>query len=329
MDLIDRYLAAVARQLPAKQAADIRAELGDVLLSRVEEQEARLGRPLERREVEALLIDFGNPLTVAGRYRKTQHLIGPEVFPYWWATVKIAMAVVAGIYLVLIIVGALAHATPDQFTHGTPPVAVVVIYLFGLITVLFAAFERFGKVQVLQKWKPSRLPPAVGKRRSPFELGFEIAWNIVFLGWWLGAYKFRDLIHPPYPDFMDVSLAPVWATWRWAVVAFIASEIAADVLALARPDWLATNTAILTVRYLFAIAVLGAILRAGHWIVVKAPIMPAHEQVLLQANFDRGMQIGITVTIIGMAARIALEVWRLWRARQLLTAPASAQAVRG
>ncbi|HEY0435811.1 MAG TPA: hypothetical protein VGC92_04175, partial [Phenylobacterium sp.] len=112
MDLIERYLAAVARQLPAKQAADIRAELGDVLLSRVEEQEARLGRPLNRPELEALLIDFGNPLSVAGRYRKVQHLIGPEVFPYWWAAVKIMLAVLAGVYLVLVIVGGLAEATP-------------------------------------------------------------------------------------------------------------------------------------------------------------------------------------------------------------------------
>ena len=40
MDLVERYLAAVARQLPSKAAADIEAELRDLLLSRVEEQEA-------------------------------------------------------------------------------------------------------------------------------------------------------------------------------------------------------------------------------------------------------------------------------------------------
>lgn len=321
MDLIDRYLAAIARQLPAKQAADIRAELGDVLLSRVEEQEARLGRPLERAEVEALLIDFGNPLSVAGRYRKVQHLIGPEVFPYWWAAIKIMLAVLAGIYLVLIIIGGLVDATPSEFSHRVPSIFPVAIYLFGLITLGAAAFERFGKVQVLQQWKPSRLPPAVGKRRSPFELGCEIAWNIVFLGWWLGLYRFRDLIHPPYPDFMDVSLAPVWATWSRAIVAYIAAEIAADVLALARPGAMAMNTAILAVRYLFGIAVLGQILRAGHWLVVSAPTLASHVQDTLQTGFDRGMQIGITVTIVGMAVRIGLELWRLWRARQLLTAP--------
>ena len=318
MDLIDRYLAAIARQLPAKQAADIRAELGDVLLSRVEEQEARLGRPLERAEVEALLIDFGNPLTVAGRYRKFQHLIGPEVFPYWWAAIKVMLAVVAGIYLVLIIIGALADATPKDFNARVPPVAVVVVYLFGLITLGAAAFERFGKVQALQTWKPSRLPPAVGKRRSPFELGFEIAWNVVFLAWWLGAFRVSDLFHPPYPDFMDLSLAPVWATWSWAIVAYIAAEIAADIYAIARPAAMATNLAILTVRYVFGIAVMGAILQAGHWVVVTGPTLSDHALGALQTNIDKGVGIGITVTIVGMGLRVGLEAWRFWRTRQLM-----------
>ena len=82
MDLIERYLAAAARNLPGQLAADITAELRDVLLSRVEEQEATLGRPIDRAELEKILIDFGHPLVVAGRYRKVQHLIGPAVFPF-------------------------------------------------------------------------------------------------------------------------------------------------------------------------------------------------------------------------------------------------------
>jgi hypothetical protein len=80
MDLLDRYLAAIARHLPDAQKADVTAELRDVLLSQIEDEEARLGRPLERKELEALLVRFGHPLTVSGRYRKVQHLIGPEVF---------------------------------------------------------------------------------------------------------------------------------------------------------------------------------------------------------------------------------------------------------
>ena len=66
MDLVERYLAAIARQLPDAQKADVTGELRDVLLSRIEDREAELGRALTGPEVEAQLIDFGHPLTVSG-----------------------------------------------------------------------------------------------------------------------------------------------------------------------------------------------------------------------------------------------------------------------
>ena len=55
MDLLERYLGAIARHLPDAQKADVTAELRDVLLSQVEDEEARLGRPITRAEMEALL----------------------------------------------------------------------------------------------------------------------------------------------------------------------------------------------------------------------------------------------------------------------------------
>ena len=54
MDLLERYLAAVARQLPDAQKADVTAELRDLLMSQIEEKEAALRRPLDREELEAL-----------------------------------------------------------------------------------------------------------------------------------------------------------------------------------------------------------------------------------------------------------------------------------
>jgi hypothetical protein len=49
MDLLDRYLAAVAALLPKTQREDIVAELRDTLLNQMEEKEAELGRPLTPR----------------------------------------------------------------------------------------------------------------------------------------------------------------------------------------------------------------------------------------------------------------------------------------
>ncbi|WP_372784155.1 hypothetical protein [Phenylobacterium sp.] len=311
MDLIERYVAAVGRQLPEKQAADIENELRDVLLSRQEEQEARLGRPMTRSEMEALLFEFGHPLTVAGRYRRTQHLIGPEVFPFWWAAVKVMLSIVAGVYVVLIIVGVLTDQTPSQFNRAVPSIWYVAVYLFGLITLVCMGIERFGKTQVLQRWKPSHLPPAGGKQRSRFELGAEIGADVVFIAWWSGLIHFADLI--PYPDFLRIDMAPVWTVWHWPILSYYVVEMIANLVAIARPGWIRGNAAILAVRYLVGIAILIQVVRAGHWLTVSSPAIPPHALAIVQTNVDLGMHIGLGLAIAGMSLRIALEWWRLRR----------------
>lgn len=314
MDLIERYLAAIGRQLPAKQAADIERELRDVLLSRVEEQEERLGRPLDRPELETLLVDFGHPLTVAGRYRRTQQLIGPEVFPFWWAAVKLMLSIVAGVYLVLIVLAGLTQKTLAEFNRTVPSVWHVAIYLFGLITLICMGIERFGKTQLLQRWKPGNLPPAT-KQRSRFEIAAEIALDVVFILWWTGLIHFRDWL-PAF--FVTFDLAPVWTTLHWPILAYAALEILANLIAIARPGWIWTNWAILTGRYLFGVAILVQVIRAGHWLVVGSQTIPPHALQIAQMNSDLAMRAGIGLVIFGMSVRIALEAWRLrrWRRTQ-------------
>jgi hypothetical protein len=314
MDLIERYVAAIGRQLPSKQAADIESELRDVLLSRQEEQEEKLGRPLTAAELEALLTAFGHPLTVAGRYRRVQHLIGPEVFPFWWAAIKVMLTVVAGIYLVLIVVGVLTDATPTQFNKSVPSVWYVVIYLFGLITLICMGIERFGKTQVLQRWRPRNLPPATGKRRSPFEIGAEIAADVVFIAWWVGLIRFSNLI--PYPGGLRFDLAPVWAAWHWPILGYYLAEIVANLIALARPGWIRGNVAILSTRYLVGMAILTQLMRADHLTLAGSPTIPPHAMAILQTNVDLAMHIGVGLTIFGLGVRLALEWWRLRRVLQ-------------
>jgi hypothetical protein len=311
MDLIDRYVAAVGRQLPDKQAADIENELRDVLLSRQEEQEAALGRPLTRPETEALLVAFGHPLTVAGRYRPIQHLIGPEVFPFWWAAVKVMLAIVAGVYVVLIILGVLADQTSSQFDRAVPSVWYVTVYLFGMITLVCMLIERFGKTRVLQRWQPRSLPPAGGKRRSPFEVGAEIASDVLFIAWWAGLIHFGNLF--PHPGGVRFDMAPIWSIWKWPILGYFFAELVANLIVLVQPGWARGNAAILTARYLVGMGILIEIMGADHWLEVTSPTMPPQALALLQTNVDLGMRIGIGLTIAGMGLRIALEWWRLRR----------------
>ncbi len=115
MDLIERYLKAVGAQLPAAGREDILAELRALLRSRVEDRAAELGRPLPEAEVEAVLREVGHPLTVAARYGAgPQHVVGPELYPWWMFGVKTALTV-----LVLITaVGAVARILFGQVEVG-------------------------------------------------------------------------------------------------------------------------------------------------------------------------------------------------------------------
>ena len=307
MDLVERYLAAIERGLPSAQAADIKAELRDVLLSRIEEQEERLGRPLTREELEALLVEFGHPLVVSGRYRKIQHLIGPEVFPFWWAGLKTTLSIVAGVYLVLIIVEMAAggHGVLDR---RLPSLWTAVLISFAIVTLVGAAMELHPSARFFQKWKPGQLPPPGRKTRSRFEIAAEIAMGAVFALWWTGVIHLRNLM--PIPGFQQVELGPVWAVYHWPILGYIALEIGANLLALAKPGRTRLNTGLSVLRHVIGAAIIGGVLQAGHWVTVTAPSLDPEVVPKIERNFDLGMQIGLVVTMGYMAM---MAVWSLWR----------------
>ena len=91
MDLIDRYLVAVRRQLPSNLQDDIVQELGDSLRSEAEEHEQRTGQPLSADEQAALVKKRGHPWLMASRYLPQQQLIGPALFPYYRQALKIVV----------------------------------------------------------------------------------------------------------------------------------------------------------------------------------------------------------------------------------------------
>lgn len=319
MDLLDRYLAAIGRELPEAQRADITAELRDVLMNRIEEKEAELGRPLENRDIEAVLVEFGHPLVIAGRYRKHQYLIGPEMFPFWWRAIKITLAWVGGVYVVLAVFGVLAGDEASIVADkAQTPLFISLVFSFGIVTLVCALIERYGKGKYLTTWKPRQLPPPHGRRTTTFDLVVETGMGIVALLWWIGVVRFRDFV----PDWgLQLELAPVWMTFYWPIVAYFAAEIGSNLLALAQPGRIVTNGVLRVGRYLFGAAILGAIAQDAHYVVVTSERLPEHVLPIIQANFDRGFHIGIVCTVLFMAGYSVFCAWRLWstlRARRPL-----------
>lgn len=167
MDLVERYLNAVAAQLPKAVREDIVAELRDEIMGRLEALEARLGRPATDEEVEGLLRDVGHPLSVAARYRPgPQALIGPTLYPWWLFGAKVGLVVMVCVTLVGLAVRVLVgdvyvgQAVGQAFASLFSGAVTVV----GLLTIAGFILERQEKKpDFIAKWRVKDL--------GVFELG--------------------------------------------------------------------------------------------------------------------------------------------------------------
>jgi hypothetical protein len=310
-DLVERYLAAIARELPESQRKDIIAELRDDLLSRIERKEDSAGGPLDRVSLEAVLLGFGHPLIVAGRYRTVQHLIGPEMFPLWWVAMKWSLGVVVGVYVVLLVLAIgfdvdelpARSALPDLFTS--------LLITFGAVTGIAVLAERSGQHRWVYRWRPRDLPSHSVWAPKPFDRVVEIGLAIVFILWWVGAIGFRQFI--PAGVF-QVALAPVFEFWFWPILAYSAFEIVVNLVGLIRPGRAVLNTALTLARSLAVVAICGGLLQAGHWLVVSSDALAGPALDLAQARFDRGFRVGLITVAACMSAKAGLDAWRLRRA---------------
>ena len=142
MNLLERYLAEVRRNLSPRQADDIVAELRDLLLARAEEQEEKSGHV----DWSALLQEFGHPLVIAARYRRQQWLIGPELYPFYLHFLKVIVAIVVAVTAGLAVLkGVLWAVDPGQAIAGfLGSLWWGVASAIGSVTIVFALIERFA-----------------------------------------------------------------------------------------------------------------------------------------------------------------------------------------
>lgn len=273
MDMIDRYLDAVAAQLPQDERADIVAELRDLILSRFEAREEELGRALTEDEQEAILREIGHPLVVAARYGSgPQHIVGPELFPWWMFGVRaglIAIVVITALgALVRVLVGdvevgrAIGQAFHSIFNGA--------IMLVGFATVAAFIIERQKeKPRFLREWRvkdlglfefgaglnAETLSRGVGgaerglkvsvgtpRRSSPVAraIGSAVGWGVGLL-WWVG---WLPLTHTG-PTSLGAVIGGIdygaifgdlHAMLYWPVIAFGLARILFDLARAARPE---------------------------------------------------------------------------------------------
>lgn len=315
MTLIDKYLAAVAAQLPAATREDVVAELRDDIMSRVEAREEALGRSLSDDEIEAILREIGHPLAVAARFGSgPQHLVGPELFPWWYFGVKVGLMVLAAISVMTVVVKVVFGTDFSQaLSQGFHGFFEGGITLIGIATIAGFILERQEKrPDFIDKWRVKdlsffeiarfdmegvntalksgagapRTVKAVARPQSPVAraLGSAVGVTVMLL-WWVGAIQFGGV---PLSDWVvevgGVDYSPairaIVEMIFWPVVVYGMARIGFDLFRAAQP-----RAVRLTALGDIALAAARGVLWV--WLLFWSPIAAMIEVATVQDAFER------------------------------------------
>jgi hypothetical protein len=243
VELLDRYLKAVALWLPRAQAPDIVAELRADIQSEIDDHRDGRGRGLTREEEEAILTRWGHPMLVASRYQPQQSLIGPTLLPAYKTVLKVLLLVYCLPWLLAWVVLSIVQpswlaTTPELAT--LKPLLVNTLFLFALVTIGFAATERaYRRSRALETWTARQLTdPESGRDwRDIPRTGstIELAIGLAVLAWWSGlagspsTYDLGSVIR--------VTWIPLERNFYFAVLGLMSASVAMAALNLVHPRW--------------------------------------------------------------------------------------------
>ena len=306
MNVVDRYLRAVRVFLPRAAQRDIIAELSEDLRSRIEDREAGLGRTLTEDEQESLVKELGHPALLAGRYGPRRHLIGPELFPFYWFVLKLALGVGVAVQAAIAIAMFAGGRTGQAIRQVIVELPIVAWVQFGVITLGFAALDAYGVMARFgHQWSPRSLP-APAARPQPI---LRLAFTALGAAWWLTALREPFLIFGPAAAV--VGLAPIWRSLFVPILLLMLAAMAVQVVELIRPQWSRVESVAQFVMEGLTLALLYVLLRAGEWVVMVDPArQPDGVQGVVHV-LNQAFPWGFAFTAIGLVAAMLSRLWRL------------------
>ena len=313
MNLLNRYLQAVAKCLHSARRDDIIAELRANILSQMEEREGELGRPLTEDEQADILRRYGNPTIIAGRYSAHnlglafgRQLIGPELFPFYKTVLIINLVITVVVLAGVMTAVAQAIGGALTLTRILMPLAAQ----FGIVTLIFVILDR-NKGHLLDRWDPRRLPalkanPEDGPNvRNVFNfiaavvgtlwLALTPRWPYLLLG--PGA---------PYLQAIPMKLMPRWIEFYWAIVVLLCAQLVLQFFSLFR---------FLPRRHarIMDLTLKGVGLCIGALLLLKAPnyVSSQYQEVANWANrsFLICLIVALAINLWGIGRRL-LSLWR-------------------
>lgn len=167
MDMVERYIAAVQRELPEKKRDDISRELKANILDQIDALESQQGSVSDA-EVAELLKVMGHPRKVALQFCPPTPLVTAQLMPLYLHTLYMVLGVLFVISTVEITGRWLGGAEMSLllFMKGIASDFLASGYFaFTTITIGFAVMSRSRKKETAEvagtcKWSPEKLPAA-------------------------------------------------------------------------------------------------------------------------------------------------------------------------
>lgn len=331
MNIIDRYIYAVGKNLPHKNKADIQSELRSNIADTLE---ARFGREPTEEQVIDLLKEVGKPEKVAASYwPEGQYLIGPRLYPLFRMVVGIVITVFVIVQLALF--GVMAAFTPETLPgiEFFSDLLNSTIGAFGMVVIVFAILQRLDvrPEEENEEWDPRRLPEidekeTVNRTGTIVEIIFATIFTAVLVG-------FAGRIGGVVSWGREIVPNPVLANYvPWLVISLLLG-IGLDVFLLWRGRWELGSRITKIAIDLFGVGVLLVLVQAHNtWLaqhgitglmswVNTLPIGGLFSAEQTQIMVVSGFRIGFVVALIVTAIETITETFRL--VRGLLTRSAA------
>lgn len=309
MKHLDRYLQNVGLFLPKAQKEDILKELSENILSKIEDKESELGRPLNESEQDAILKSYGSPMVVASRYGSEtggltfgRQLISPALFPTYIKILTLNLAIALATTVILNITLQLpVSGTFSRFIVQVLMQSAAVTFVFALLQYhLNSHPDQWDIVNATSITSP-------GAKKAPRISRLESVLQIIIL--LILASALQGLLVSPTLIFGPFQLAPIWYQLYVPLMLLQVAGIALASVNLFRPDGVRFNAAAQVGMEIASSIILGVLLVAGHWMVLvdTAGSAASEMQVTLASinqNFFYGLLIACSVSIIQLGSNI-------------------------
>lgn len=321
MDLLERYLQAVGEHLPAKGRADTLAELRANLEAEIEGREEELNRPLTEAEIAQVLEAHGMPVLVAARYGPQHFLIGPQLFPFYWYTLKRSFPLVIAAYAFVQLVAAITQSGsgPDlgqRIGSAAAHFPGVALTFWGVMTLGFAAFEyaqgRCIPKMTLPKWSVRDLPQLEpGQKKHSLASGVaDLIVSVLMVVWLLAVPNHPYLIIGPGAKMVSgtpFGLTPEWHIFYWQIVGLLIAMIPLKIAMLLPPMRRVRGWLQLAVNAM-GILILVVMVQVRTFFVAGSDI--SADTLRSLAGINTGITLGFKIALAISVIKFLYDLWK-------------------